>query len=109
MFLIYYHLCHFYFGDESVLQFDGVTFGHTWGNASGIVANRVTLKACTGVVASRVILKPCEQARNEGTNLGHPWGNVLGVVANLEACAQARDEGHDLAYEVNEIIREASK
>ncbi|MBA0635469.1 hypothetical protein Godav_025560 [Gossypium davidsonii] len=47
-----------------------------------------------------------------GGTLGHPWGNTLGAIANrvaLEACVQARNEGHDLACEGNEIIREASK
>ncbi|KAH6559241.1 hypothetical protein KP509_1Z021900 [Ceratopteris richardii] len=44
--------------------------------------------------------------------LGHPWGNAPGAVANrvaLEACVQARNEGHDLAREGNEIIREAAQ
>ncbi|KAK7315903.1 hypothetical protein VNO77_34485 [Canavalia gladiata] len=47
-----------------------------------------------------------------GGTLGHLWGNALGVVVNcvaLEACVQARNEGHDLACEGNEIIREARK
>ncbi|KAJ0922563.1 Ribulose bisphosphate carboxylase large chain [Helianthus annuus] len=34
------------FGDESVLQFGGGTLGHPWGNAPGVVANRVALEAC---------------------------------------------------------------
>ncbi|MFS7966292.1 putative ribulose-bisphosphate carboxylase [Helianthus anomalus] len=37
--------------------------------------------------------------------LGHPWGNAPGAVANqvaLEACVQARNEGHDLATELEE-------
>ncbi|PHT50236.1 Ribulose bisphosphate carboxylase large chain [Capsicum baccatum] len=47
-----------------------------------------------------------------GGTLGHPWGNVLGVVANrvaLEACVKALNEGRNLAWEGNEIFREASK
>ncbi|MFS7912240.1 putative ribulose-bisphosphate carboxylase [Helianthus anomalus] len=47
-----------------------------------------------------------------GGTLGHPWGNAPGAVANrvaLEACVQARNEGHDLATEGNEIIHEATK
>nr|XP_048322718.1 ribulose bisphosphate carboxylase large chain-like [Ziziphus jujuba var. spinosa] len=47
-----------------------------------------------------------------GGTLGHPWGNAPDAVANrvaLEACVQARNEGHDLAREANEIIRNASK
>ncbi|KAI9086731.1 hypothetical protein K1719_031325 [Acacia pycnantha] len=50
---------------------------------------------------------------NSGGTLGHPWGNAPGAVANnrvtLEACVQARNKGHDLAREGNEIIRQASK
>ncbi|VAH75232.1 unnamed protein product [Triticum turgidum subsp. durum] len=47
-----------------------------------------------------------------GGTLGHPWGNAPGATANrvaLEACVQARNEGHDLAREGNEIIRAACK
>ncbi|CAN6445158.1 unnamed protein product [Victoria cruziana] len=47
-----------------------------------------------------------------GGTLGHPWGNAPGAVANraaLEACVEARNEGHDLARKGNEIICEASK
>jgi ribulose-bisphosphate carboxylase large chain len=43
-----------------------------------------------------------------GGTLGHPWGNAPGAAANraaLEACVQARNEGHDLAREGNEIIK----
>ncbi|KAF3772304.1 Ribulose bisphosphate carboxylase large chain [Nymphaea thermarum] len=45
-------------------------------------------------------------------NFGTPLGNAPGAVANrvaLEACVQACNEGRDLAREVNEVIREASK
>ncbi|TYH57129.1 hypothetical protein ES332_D08G068300v1 [Gossypium tomentosum] len=44
--------------------------------------------------------------------LGDPWGNAPGAVANrvaLKVCVQARNEGHNLAREGNEIIREVSK
>ncbi|CAN6446803.1 unnamed protein product [Victoria cruziana] len=44
------------FGDDFVLQFGGGTLGHPWGNAPGVVANRVALEACV-------------QARNEGRDL----------------------------------------
>ncbi|KAM7486062.1 hypothetical protein LguiA_002071 [Lonicera macranthoides] len=47
-----------------------------------------------------------------GGTLGHPWGNAPGAVANhdaLEACVQARNEGHDLAREGNKIIHGACK
>ncbi|KAK8369155.1 hypothetical protein V6Z12_A01G092900 [Gossypium hirsutum] len=44
------------FGDSSILQFDGGTLGHAWGNASGAVANRVALEICV-------------QTRNEGRDL----------------------------------------
>ncbi|CAI9294934.1 unnamed protein product [Lactuca saligna] len=47
-----------------------------------------------------------------GETLEHPWGNAPGAIANrvaLEACVQGRNEGHDLATEGNEIIREATK
>ncbi|MBA0850340.1 hypothetical protein Goshw_028549 [Gossypium schwendimanii] len=44
------------FGDSSVLQFDGGTLGHPWGNTSSAVANRVALEAYV-------------QARNEGRDL----------------------------------------
>ncbi|PHU25471.1 Cytochrome f [Capsicum chinense] len=43
---------------------------------------------------------------------GHPWGNVPCDIANrvaLEICVKAHNEGHGLAREGNEIIREASK
>ena len=57
------------FGDDSILQFDGGTLGHPWGNAPSAIANRIV----------------------------------------LEACAQARNGGHDLAREGDEIIHEAYK
>lgn len=41
-----------------------------------------------------------------------PLGNAPGAVANrvsIEACVQTRNEGHDLARENKEIIREAAK
>jgi ribulose-bisphosphate carboxylase large chain len=44
--------------------------------------------------------------------LGHPWGNALRVVANrvaLEAYVQARNEGHDLACQGNDIIHKVAK
>ncbi|KAF3657043.1 Ribulose bisphosphate carboxylase large chain [Capsicum annuum] len=47
-----------------------------------------------------------------GGTLGHPWGNTPGSIANrvaLEAYVKARNEGHDLSREGNDIIREASK
>jgi len=34
------------FGDDSILQFGGGTFGHPWGNALGAVANQIALEAC---------------------------------------------------------------
>ncbi|KAK8563338.1 hypothetical protein V6N12_035487 [Hibiscus sabdariffa] len=51
------------FGDDSVLQFGGGTLGHPWGNAPGVVANRVALEACV-------------QAHNEGRDLAAQgtWG-----------------------------------
>ncbi len=44
------------FGHDSVLQFVEGTLGHLWGNAPGVVANRVALEACV-------------QAHNEGRYL----------------------------------------
>ncbi|MBA0679439.1 hypothetical protein Goari_011205, partial [Gossypium aridum] len=44
------------FGDDSVLQYGGRTLGHPWGNAPGVVADRVALEAYV-------------QAQNEGHNL----------------------------------------
>ncbi|PHT98331.1 Ribulose bisphosphate carboxylase large chain [Capsicum chinense] len=47
-----------------------------------------------------------------GGILGHPWGNVPVAIANrvaLETCVKARNEGHNLTREGNEIIHEASK
>jgi ribulose-bisphosphate carboxylase large chain len=47
-----------------------------------------------------------------GGTLGHPWNNAPGAIANqvaLEACIQARNEGHDLTREGNEVIRETAK
>ncbi|KAI7745200.1 hypothetical protein M8C21_020078 [Ambrosia artemisiifolia] len=51
------------FGDDSVLQVDG-TLGHPWGNAPGVVANRVALEACV-------------QARNEGRDLATKDSEII--------------------------------
>ncbi|MCO5589513.1 hypothetical protein L7F22_043481 [Adiantum nelumboides] len=52
------------FGDDFVLEFDGGTLGHPWGNAPGAVANRVALEACV-------------QARNEGRDLAHEDNKII--------------------------------
>ncbi|EEF45758.1 conserved hypothetical protein [Ricinus communis] len=52
------------FGDDSVLQFNGGTLGHPWGNAPGAIANRVALEACV-------------QARNEGRDLAHEGNEII--------------------------------
>ncbi|MBA0553474.1 hypothetical protein Golob_012654, partial [Gossypium lobatum] len=52
------------FGDDSVLQYRGGTLGHPWGNAPGVVADRVALEACV-------------QARNEGHNLAHEGNEII--------------------------------
>ncbi|KAL4181128.1 hypothetical protein AMTRI_Chr12g269710 [Amborella trichopoda] len=52
------------FGDDSILQFDGGTLGHPWGNALGAVANRVALEVCV-------------QARNEGRDLAREGNKVI--------------------------------
>ncbi|KAI3703879.1 hypothetical protein L1987_74075 [Smallanthus sonchifolius] len=52
------------FGDDSVLQFGGGTLGHPWGNAPGVVANRVALEACV-------------QARNEGRDLATEGNEII--------------------------------
>ncbi|MBA0627441.1 hypothetical protein Godav_004955 [Gossypium davidsonii] len=44
--------------------------------------------------------------------LEHSWKNASGVIINrvaLEACVQARNEGHDLTRKGNKIIHEANK
>ncbi|PIA57284.1 hypothetical protein AQUCO_00600192v1, partial [Aquilegia coerulea] len=56
------------FGDDSVLQFGGGTLGHPWGNAPGVVANRVALETCV-------------QARNEGRDLAREGNEII-----REAC-----------------------
>ncbi|KAM0011676.1 Ribulose bisphosphate carboxylase large chain [Helianthus debilis subsp. tardiflorus] len=52
------------FGDDSVLQFGGGTLRHPWGNAPGVVANRVALEACV-------------QARNEGRDLATEGNEII--------------------------------
>ncbi|KAM3343596.1 hypothetical protein P3S68_025685 [Capsicum galapagoense] len=52
------------FGDDSVLQFGGGTLGHPWGNAPGVVANRVALEACV-------------KARNEGRDLAREGNEII--------------------------------
>ncbi|KAL0702016.1 hypothetical protein Bca4012_058138 [Brassica carinata] len=61
------------FGDDSVLQFGGGTLGHPWGNAPGVVANRVALEACV-------------QARNEGRDLAVEGNEIV-----REACKWSPD------------------
>ncbi|PHU19935.1 Ribulose bisphosphate carboxylase large chain [Capsicum chinense] len=52
------------FGDDSVIQFSGGTLGHPWGNALGVVANRVALEACV-------------KALNEGHNLAREGNKIF--------------------------------
>ncbi|KAG8474699.1 hypothetical protein CXB51_031205 [Gossypium anomalum] len=52
------------FRDDFVLQFGGGTLRNPWGNAPGIVANRVTLEACV-------------QALNEGRDLAHEGNKII--------------------------------
>eukprot|EP00668_Euglena_longa_P000847 GGOE01001021.1.p1 GENE.GGOE01001021.1~~GGOE01001021.1.p1 ORF type:complete len:435 (+),score=-212.53 GGOE01001021.1:204-1508(+) len=61
------------FGDDTCFQFGGGTLGHPWGNASGAVANRVALEACT-------------QARNEGKSLVKYGADII-----REACKYSRE------------------
>jgi ribulose-bisphosphate carboxylase large chain len=52
------------FGDDFVLQFGEGILGHPWGNAPGVVANRVALEACV-------------QARNEGCDLAREGNEII--------------------------------
>ncbi|PHT66054.1 Ribulose bisphosphate carboxylase large chain [Capsicum annuum] len=53
------------FGDDSILHFGGGTLGHPWGNAPGVIANRVALEASV-----KSCNKGCDLAQ-EGNEIIH--------------------------------------
>ncbi|KAL4606677.1 hypothetical protein ACB092_09G121300 [Castanea dentata] len=57
---------------------------------------------------TRNVLKGRKPKQSSTLEKKNPTGAVANRVA-LEACVQACNEGHDLAREGNEIIREAAK
>ena len=59
-----WHMPALIFEDDSILQFDGGTLGYRWGNAPGVVANRVALEACV-------------QACNEGCDLAREGNEII--------------------------------
>ncbi|XVE86601.1 hypothetical protein DITRI_Ditri18aG0046900 [Diplodiscus trichospermus] len=52
------------FGDDYVLQFNGGTFGHPWGNAPSGIANRVVLEVCV-------------HAHNDGQDLASQGNEII--------------------------------
>jgi len=44
------------FEDDSILQFGERTLGYRWGNAPGVVANRVALEACVQACNERDVI-----------------------------------------------------